>query len=872
MFLNSKLFIAVFITQLTVPNIVRGDAPQKPLTLQELHRRVSSRGTRATNSEGDDYVPSDNSEVLSDEPGHFAETINQSGSAAPAQVSATATQDTTVEATATNLTAFGTLEVKASGTGVNGPQGGWAGADPTASLELVFAITQPMGAILEVNTSNSASDARDIPEAELYQNIARLLGTGFVAPFEAGDLVLQGNTVHKPDSVKTAFRLGLSPDSGTGIFHFTIDQEEYRILGINAPEGTFSYDRKATFTLTVQPLAPLPEFTSFNVTAPNPARASSSWTFTATLPSDLLGLQVLVESSPTGEDGTWTLLPEGVMTLDSGAYKLISRNIPKGKRFFRAVASSPLAAGEMISKQAGPYEVLPGFEPPVGTLTVLPSEVMALQGLWPKGTYGFYVTGPDSTGPNAAPGLRMHIQYQRRTSTNTTAWTEFNGGSLHQISGPGSVWELESNVIPVLDNIYYRVVASAPDYEDSYSNEAGPFDFREILYTTEEFSSDTSLKLAAPNGGDYLIRSKDCTTVMVTNAELPPLPPGALGFTATACGHVNLSVLPGTTASARTVVVGENATVVDEGEIKADVDLAKSEVISHDGGGARSTDGAGVVSNDESTLVSHDGGSLISQDGTSLLSPGGSNLLNGGELARNAATANLVATGGGNLVATGGGNRAGGGPQSLQQPSNPRGKSAAGPGAAPSAATGVMKIDGNFRQFAGILAIGIGGANTNDQGALQYDQLQVTGTAQLLGGAIGIAYLDPNNQTNVAGAYQPKLGDIYDLVVAKRILLQPEFGVFGRVAGEGQFFRWSVVDRADGNQALRFTVTNVPPLLQIRSDLDHLTLSYATNYTGYAIQNSATLGSASWTTMSSTTNVVAIERTNSTAFFRLIKQ
>jgi hypothetical protein len=294
-------------TLLTFTATSKIHAQSTGIAVTELKRLVRVDAV-ASNTEGDFYVPPNRDPIVSEALGHFNEAAQAAGSASPGAVSTSSSQDSLVQVTETNLVASGTLEVQASGTGGgDDKRGGWAGADPTASLELTFTISQPMGAILEANTADSATDPRQNPDLEQFQKFVTFSGTG-TPPLQVqvGNWKLQGGASQDPNSAQTALRLETSPDSGSGVFHFNVNLEENRTMGIDLPDGPFSYDRKATFKLTVQPQIGLPEFTSFTVTAPAPPRASSTWNFTASLPSDLLGLAVEVEVSPTGEEGSWS--------------------------------------------------------------------------------------------------------------------------------------------------------------------------------------------------------------------------------------------------------------------------------------------------------------------------------------------------------------------------------------------------------------------------------------------------------------------------------------------------------------------------------------------------------------------------------------
>jgi hypothetical protein len=179
-----------------------------------------------------------------------------------------------------------------------------------------------------------------------------------------------------------------------------------------------------------------------------------------------------------------------------------------------------------------------------------------------------------------------------------------------------------------------------------------------------------------------------------------------------------------------------------------------------------------------------------------------------------------------------------------------------------------MTVNGNYSQQDGTaLVIGIAGTNTMSSGAQQYDQLVVSGRADL-GGRIGFVLFNPDNQTNQAGVFQPVAGDTFDVVVASNIVTHA-LTVRGPIWGDGLHFNWSVVTRPDGRQALRLVATHVPPPIALQRTGSKLQLIYPTNYTGYTVQSTPTLSPTNWTTFSTGTNVVILNPTNTSGFFRL---
>jgi hypothetical protein len=144
----------------------------------------------------------------------------------------------------------------------------------------------------------------------------------------------------------------------------------------------------------------------------------------------------------------------------------------------------------------------------------------------------------------------------------------------------------------------------------------------------------------------------------------------------------------------------------------------------------------------------------------------------------------------------------------------------------------------------------------------------VNGQANFLGGTIDFVLLDPDDQTNLANAFQPPDGATFDVVVASNILVNA-LAVSGPIWGDGQFFSGSVVTRDDGLQAVRLVATHIPPQIFIQNAGSELQLIYATNYTGYTVESTPSLSATNWTAFSTGTNVIVLSPTNTSRFFRL---
>jgi hypothetical protein len=182
-----------------------------------------------------------------------------------------------------------------------------------------------------------------------------------------------------------------------------------------------------------------------------------------------------------------------------------------------------------------------------------------------------------------------------------------------------------------------------------------------------------------------------------------------------------------------------------------------------------------------------------------------------------------------------------------------------------------MTIDGNYSQFpGGTLVIGIAGASTLSDGAQQYDQLVVKGTANLLGGTIAFGLFNPTDQTNQVDRFRPPEGAYFDVVVATNIVAGA-VQIRGPVWGNGLFFSGSVVTRSDGMQAVRLVATPVAPRLFLQNANSRFQLVYATNFVGYTIESTPSISSPNWTAFSSGTNRVDLNPSNASQFFRLMK-
>jgi alpha-tubulin suppressor-like RCC1 family protein len=675
-----------------------------------------------------------------------------------------------------------------------------------------------------------------------------------------------------------------------GNLHMTDVDGNWNLNTTNVPTGTNRYFRAVAsapgyFDSASRPEGPetvlgppeLPPIQLFLVSdGGTPVRSSNPWKFLAGYTNLVSGLQLRVQSTTTNDAGSWQDL-RGIyyMTNNAGAWTLDKTDVPTGIRYFRVVASAP-GFVDGVSPTYGPETVLPGFD------------------LW--GYFSYATSVPYSTHtpwsfaigqPSQIPGMSLWVQ-SSKTPDDPNSWTYLPGGAQMTRYSDGTTWVLYTTNVPTGAAVSFRVIASAPDYVDLVSALLGPFDIGAPLpvhSTTVSTGGTYHLDDFLGIGGAFM------SVVHVVGGAFVHLFPagnttttaGAITLTADSGGSVDLKVDKGQVLNAAGVNVGSKATLLLSGTVDGNVSVG---LVSHDGGSLVSHDGGSLVSHDGGSvariaeIVAQGGGNLVSHDGGSIVAQGGGNILNlnGGA---------IVAQGGGNIVT----------PQSLEtalstltqtsnEPSRPKdlthpsfkvvrhGPDRGGTGprtnvVAQPSFTGQMIINGNYDQFAaGTLAIAIAGTNTLNDGAQQYDQLVVSGQANLLDGSIAVGLFNPDDQTNLDNVFQPPDGATFDVVVASNIVVQT-VQLQGWIWGDGLFFTGSVVTRTDGLQAVRLVATHYPPPIALQYSGPTLQLLYATNYTGYAVQRSLTLSLTNWTTISTGTNIVDIPRTNASAFFRL---
>lgn len=383
-----------------------------------------------------------------------------------------------------------------------------------------------------------------------------------------------------------------------------------------------------------------------------------------------------------------------------------------------------------------------------------------------------------------------------------------------------------------IGNQFFRVVARAPTYQDRISVPLGAIIGSSIPVVLKPYHSGGYALESVPETQNPVVaffQNIGNDVVHFFFSSPAPTIQAHVVVGAPSGGSADLSVAPNQKLTSPRLAAAPGGTLRVAGEI-----VGAASLIGQDGSGFKVA--VPVVSHDGGSIVSHDGGSVIGHDGGSVISHDGGTLTYGSS-------------------SGGGGSLAG------------RRVTPKGPGPTQPTFTGLMKIDGNFDEYAGTLIIAIAGTNTLSQGAQQYDQLVVGGTASLFGGTLSFGLFNPDDQTNQAGVFAPPAGATFDLVVATNIVVSATYSVNGPVPGN-----WSLVTRPDGLRALRLVLASLPPpSLTLSPTASILQLSYPNNYTGYTVQSTPTLSPPNWTTFSTGTNLVMLSPTNSSGFFRLSK-
>lgn len=577
-----------------------------------------------------------------------------------------------------------------------------------------------------------------------------------------------------------------------------------------------------------------------------PVRSNNPWQFTAHFTDIVSDLRLRVQSTTTtNSEASWVDLPgnpfmsnvDGNWTLNITDVPTGTTDVPTGSRFFRVIAAAP-GYFDSDSVTLGPENVLDGIAP----LSFFHGETVEP---YQNGVLWTFTT----TESSVISDLRLRVQ-ATTTPTNQLSWTDLPGGG--QMGHHESTWTLDTTNVPI-GNEFFRIVASAPTYVDRISPVGGPYNIvaklPDIWITNSVIGfhvKDMDAVAEMQQAGTVYAQAVGAASVLYSFTGNIKQYIAALTLASDQYSSVVLSVGPGQTLINPAINVGPRTSVELKGTVKTDFSvgvplIGQDGLITQDGAGIMyDQKAAQMITQDGGTLVSHGGGSLVSNGGGSLVSNGGGSFTGKAVAAATGASKTPLI------------------PSSKTPPTQPT-------------FTGQMTIDGNYSQFSGAtLSIAIAGTNTLSDGAQQFDQLVVTGTANLLGGTIAFGLFNPDDQTNQDNVFQPPDGAAFDVVVASNIVVGAVQFV-GPIWGDGQFFTGSVVIRPDGLQAVRLVATHIPPKIALQNFNSALQLIYATNYTGYTIESSSSLSSSNWTAFSTGTNVVTINPTNACQYFRLSK-
>lgn len=611
-------------------------------------------------------------------------------------------------------------------------------------------------------------------------------------------------------------------------------------IAVDASGNVFITDAYADTILKATPpsLSPIGSFSeSPGVT---PVRSNNPWQFTAYYTNIVSDLRLRVQSTTTTNiESSWTDLPGNpYMTDVGGNWTLNNTDVPAGTRYFRVIASAP-GYFDSASAPAGPENVLDGIGP--FGYPGFPTSASAI----PFQAGNLWVF--NITESSLAAGLNLRLQ---SSGDGGNTWSDLPGG---QMTRYGSTWALNATNVPI-GEISFRVVASATNYTDRISAASPTFDIEGQLPVITENNSTPGRKLLSldddPATQDPAVLLINSISIANSNASTyctigeEAKYKAAIALAGTIYLSTAVMVGPGQTLTTPAVNIGSGGAEYLQGTNNGDVQaqqngaLGQNEVtvnlVGNDGSSLIGQDGSGLIGQDGSGLIGQDGSGLIGQDGSGLTS----------DFATKVKTTPVL------NAKTNGPVR----PSDLPQPTF----------------TGQMTINGNYYQSGGVLMIGIAGTNTLDDGAQQFDQLVVSGTANLNGGGIAFEFFDPNDQTDRTNVFQPPDGATFDVLVASNIVASAVH-IRGPVWGDGLFFKGSVVTRDDGLQAVRLTATYTPPQIFLQNAGSALRLVFGTNYTGYTIQSATSLSLSNWTAFATGTNVVMVGVTNSSRFFRLSK-
>jgi hypothetical protein len=602
------------------------------------------------------------------------------------------------------------------------------------------------------------------------------------------------------------------------------------------------------------PLGELPAFGGFSYSTASPVRSSNPWQFTAVQSSTASDLRVRVQSTTTpNAEESWKFLSGTATRLDSN-WTLNTTDVPSGVRYFRAIASAP----RYLDRVTEPLAI-------IGPITVL-------EGIAPFGDFSYQTTSPLRTGTEWTFSIEQRSlisDFRLRVQSSPTwnvesSWRDLPGGG--KMGRLDSKWTHSTSDLPLGTN-FFRVIASAPTYADRISAVLGPLTIGAPLPRVEISRSSGSYSLQSiselENPREVYVRAvAEASAHFFFNPALANelLIKAAITLEAAQNAEARLTIEKNQSLTLPGLNIGQNTSLILGGTINGSLSLIGN-------------DGATLIGNDGSTLIGNDGSTLIGMDHATLQAIRGSGALNPtlAPLIGNDGASVISRDGAGILTRDGAGIITQGGGTFRPSGFASGGATMSALAIAAPSFTGVMTVNGDYRQESGTgMSIAIAGTNTLSTGSQEYDQLTVSGRADL-GGVIGFGLFNRSDKTLTTGLYQPALGATFDVVVATNIVTH-DLMVRGPIWGDGLHFNWSVVDRPDGKQALRLVAANIAPFLVVQPTDNGLEVAYPMNFTGYILQRSSTLTAPNWTILSNSTNRVKIDTTGSTGFFRMLKQ
>jgi hypothetical protein len=627
---------------------------------------------------------------------------------------------------------------------------------------------------------------------------------------------------------------------------------------IASAPGFLDRTSPANGPMLILPASPLPVLGSFSVSpGSSPVRTSNPWRFQVTYPPEISDLRLRIQSTLTPKDeASWSDLPGNpYMARSDAEWTLGSTRVPEGNRHFRAVASAP-GYLDRFSTVNGPWMVLPGLAPLRGFTyaTVLPYQA---------GT-GWSFSIIQSA---AVPGLRLRVQSSIRPE-DPGSWIDLPGGGQMARQPDQHTWAYYTPGVPI-GRVSFRVIAYAPDHADLISGVLGPFDvIPTVSVETAKVTQGGSYSLQSLPGwlegaGNFIVNAVGAVVRVFVPEKASTT--GAVTLTAAAGGTTTLTVEKGQVLTAGGVNVGSSSSAIITGTLAGS--LVVNPLLGVDAGTLAGDSQTSLVGRNLSTAEFIATASLVQRSDSPVISARGGSVVS-------SSGGGLIGVDAGSLIGVDGGTIVGGDGGPMPEVAGKRLTGNADPasssGIQPSF-TGPIRVTGDYTQAPGAaLMIGIAGIRSSPDGLQQYDQLVVGGRANFLGGRIIFGLFNPENASATTGRFEPAVGSSFDVVVARSIQITG-LTVRGPIWADGRFFRWGVVTRPDGLQALRLVVVNVPPIMGHRLVESGLELSYPTNYVGYRLESSTLGNPTTWSPVSTSAGPHVVPTTENARFYRVSK-